>query len=265
MKKWKLNYALCSTFDGPVTKHSFSLRCFPREMILQKVENLNIDVEPCSGFSRGRDSFQNLLVTGCIENAHEIFQVHVSADVAKGAGDEPDSRESYRLGMYKTPTSMTKCGVGLNSFYEKIEKRTAEDDWTRAAQIMDMIYRSFHYVSGSTGFYTSAEEAWHQGCGVCQDYTHIFMALCRKEKMIVRYVAGAIPGEGQTHAWAQVWQNGFWRGFDPTHNRITDEDYLCFAFGREAGDCFLNRGIYLGSAGTDQKVLVKMEEIQNDE
>lgn len=285
MKKWKLDYELHSTFGSSVINHAFSLRCFPKEMVSQDVKNLNIAITPCSDVSRGRDSFQNLLLTGFIGAAHDNFDVHVSADVAVNSVFEPESKDFYKLGMYRSMTPLTRLGENLERFYQRIKsddsqthpcemkasdklnflnqvtlKEIGEDDWVRAARIMDMVYRSFRYVSGSTDFYTTAEEAWTQGCGVCQDYTHIFISLCRKEGMTVRYVAGAIPGEGQTHAWAQVWQNGFWKGFDPTNNKITDEDYICFAFGRDAGDCFLNRGIFRGDAVQLQSVCVRMRE-----
>lgn len=264
MKLWKLTYELKDEFSSPVTRHSYSLRCFPRDMISQKVQSCQCKVLPCSGNSRGRDSFGNPLLTGCFETAHTEFKVQLEATVLTDGSLEPERKESSQLGMFRYMTEYTNMGETLKEFYKKLTPVTDRDPWKRAAQMMNMLYGSFQYVSGSTDFYTTAEEAFSQGTGVCQDYAHILLSLCRQEQMTVRYVAGAIPGEGETHAWIEVLKDGYWKGFDPTHNREADEEYIRFAVGRDAHDCCLNRGVFLGNAFQQQEVHVKMEECELD-
>ena len=222
MKIWKLTYELCCHFSSPVTRHSYTLRCFPREMLYQKVQSCKYEVWPCYGNSRGRDSFGNSLLIGKSEEAHDWFLVKVDSVV------------------------MTE---------------KAADPWEKTEYLMRKLSDTFRYEAGSTFFSTTAEEAFAQGCGVCQDYAHILLALCRNENMTARYVAGTIPGEGQTHAWIEVWNQGRWKGFDPTNNRITDEDYICMAYGRDAADCSLSQGIFVGGGNQEQHIYVKMEEV----
>ena len=222
MKLWKLTYELCCHFSSPVTRHSYTLRCFPREMLYQKVQSCKYEVWPCYGNSRGRDSFGNSLLIGKSEEAHDWFLVKVDSVV------------------------MTE---------------KAADPWEKTEYLMRKLSDTFRYEAGSTFFSTTAEEAFAQGCGVCQDYAHILLALCRNENMTARYVAGTIPGEGQTHAWIEVWNQGRWKGFDPTNNRITDEDYICMAYGRDAADCSLSQGIFVGGGNQEQHIYVKMEEV----
>ena len=222
MKIWKLTYELCCHFSSPVTRHSYTLRCFPREMRYQKVQSCKYEVWPCYGNSRGRDSFGNSLLIGKSEEAHDWFLVKVDSVV------------------------MTE---------------KAADPWEKTEYLMRKLSDTFRYEAGSTFFSTTAEEAFAQGCGVCQDYAHILLALCRNENMTARYVAGTIPGEGQTHAWIEVWNQGRWKGFDPTNNRITDEDYICMAYGRDAADCSLSQGIFVGGGNQEQHIYVKMEEV----
>ena len=64
------------------------------------------------------------------------------------------------------------------------------------------------------------------GKGVCQDYSHILIALCRKYKIPARYVVGMIIGEGATHAWVEVYYDGCWYGLDPTHNKEVDDYFI---------------------------------------
>ncbi len=266
MRRWRLTYELTDHFSAPVTKHFYTLRCFPRERSYQKVFSYQYGVIPCSGEGRSRDSFGNPLLIGCCREPHEQFAVRVEAVVMTEAGTEPEERPWWRLGMYRYETEYTGMGERLEEFFEHLPFEQAsppgeDGPWKCAEVLMEALSHSFRYVSGSTNFNTTAEEAFAQGSGVCQDYAHILLALCRRAGMTARYVAGAIPGEGESHAWVEVWQDGRWKGFDPTHNRAADETYICFALGRDAHDCCLNQGIYLGAGGQRQEVHVIMEEV----
>ena len=60
------------------------------------------------------------------------------------------------------------------------------------------------YTHGVTGVRTTAAEAFALRRGVCQDYAHIMLALCRLCDLPARYVSGHLLGEGGTHAWVDV-------------------------------------------------------------
>ena len=260
MKIWRLTYELCIHFGSPVTRHSYSLRCFPREMFSQRVQSCKYEIFPCSGNSRGRDSFGNPLLTGRSESPHDWFLVKVESMVLSENVPEPEPRAEYQLGMYRAPTRYTEAGENLEKFFHLLPSGGVGDPWKQTDEWMKCLFSAFRYVSGVTSFHTTAEEAFSQGCGVCQDYAHILLALCRKNGMTARYAAGVVPGEGQTHAWIEVWKDGLWKGFDPTNNRETDESYIRFAYGRDACDCSLNQGILVGGGSQEQHIYVKMEE-----
>ena len=60
------------------------------------------------------------------------------------------------------------------------------------------------YAHGVTGVKTTAAEAFALRQGVCQDYAHVMLALCRACGLPARYVSGHLLGEGGTHAWVEV-------------------------------------------------------------
>lgn len=260
MKQWKLTYEFSSEFTAPATDHYFKLRCFPREDEMQRTASLRWSVNPPSGCSFESDAFGNKLLFGCCAQPHERFDSRVGAVILKGAEPETERRDYYRLGMLRVPTHLTAAGSDLSAFHMKLENEKNTGSWQRAGELMEALFSAFRYESGSTAFTTTAEEAFAQGCGVCQDYAHIMLALCRLEGLTVRYVAGAIPGEGETHAWVQVYEDGLWKGFDPTHNRETNDEYISFAVGRDAADCEINRGIFKNAFEKSQRVHVMMEE-----
>ena len=70
---------------------------------------------------------------------------------------------------------------------------------------------------------TTAAEVLERKEGVCQDFAHLMIALCRQRGIPARYVNGFLVGEGETHAWVEIFDGYNWLGFDPTHNcRISD-------------------------------------------
>src|SRR5207248_2096074 len=98
-----------------------------------------------------------------------------------------------------------------------------------ADAIAALVNDSMAYVPGATGVQTNAQESWEQKSGVCQDFSHLTIAMMRTVGLPARYVSGylfpdpdAEPGvsaEGQSHAWAEYWA-GSWIGVDAT-NRDT--------------------------------------------
>src|SRR5262249_8398380 len=77
------------------------------------------------------------------------------------------------------------------------------------------------------------------GQGVCQDYAHIMLTLCRLCGLPARYVSGHLLGEGGTHAWVEVLVAQPEQGaaeahpFDPTHNRHVGLSYVTVALRRD--------------------------------
>ena len=69
-------------------------------------------------------------------------------------------------------------------------------DVDRAQQIMHEVYRAFVYTPGSTTIRTTAEQALAQRRGVCQDYAHVMLSVCRALGLTARYIAGLLCGEG---------------------------------------------------------------------
>ena len=75
-----------------------------------------------------------------------------------------------------------------------------------------------------------------------------------------RYAAGMLIGEGLSHAWVEVAQEGRWYGLDPTNGVRVLENHIKISHGRDYGDCLLNQGVFTGTANQQQTVSVTVEE-----
>ncbi len=112
-----------------------------------------------------------------------------------------------------------------------------------AERVNARVHEHFEYRYGVTSVATGAAEAWAGGVGVCQDYAHAMLALCRLLGLPARYVSGHLLGEGGTHAWVEVLLPHSAgddllaaHAFDPTHARRTGLKYLTVAVGRDYAD-----------------------------
>ncbi len=124
-----------------------------------------------------------------------------------------------------------------------------------AERICDWVHRHMTYRHDVTSIHTTAAAALALGSGVCQDFAHVALALCRGCGLPARYVSGHLLGEGGSHAWIEVMipaadaSAGIVTvALDPTHNRRTGPTHLTVATGRDYRDVAPTSGTYRASA-----------------
>jgi len=134
------------------------------------------------------------------------------------------------------------------------------DTWQAALAIMKFIHANFKYESKSTSVHTHMREVLQERRGVCQDFAHVMIGLCRALKIPALYVSGYLATEtaSATHAWVEVLIPGTgWIALDPTHNRPVDESYVKIAVGRDYADVPPMAGNYKGTI--ERKLEVKVD------
>ncbi len=133
---------------------------------------------------------------------------------------------------------------------------TAEWGLPLADRINDWVYQSMTYRYDVTGVRTTAAEALALGAGVCQDYAHVMLAVCRACGLPSRYVSGHLLGQGGTHAWVEVilpTRDGtgyaIAHAFDPTHASRGGLGYVKVAVGGDYSDVAPTSGTFSGARG----------------
>lgn len=230
-------------------EHAFTLRCVPQETKTQHVLDFEISVEPKVPLAFGTDGFGNSYCFGNIHNSHEAFRVNVKGKVQKFPENFDDASEESQM-IFRHESEMTKAGETIKKWNEKIP---SDVNFLR-----DFVHEKMAYVSSSTNAFTTAEEAAKNGKGVCQDFAQIMISLCRLQKIPCRYVAGILKGEGKSHAWVECAVNGKWIPLDPTNPNVSQAEQIIFSRGRDSLDCEINRGVYRGSAFSNQKILSEL-------
>lgn len=261
MKTLHFTYKMRLKFDSPVEKHRFSLKCCPQSDRRQQIMELNMKVFPKEFLAKDTDSFGNLCVYGYAESRHSLFSVEVEGTAKTGLSHYETAADEHKLGMYRYTTEYTKPGEALRAYASGFAFSENMGNYAKAVVLMERLYQDFSYVQGVTDVNTTAEEALTLGKGVCQDYSHIMIALCHMFGIPARYVVGMLCGEGLSHAWVEIYDSGFWIGLDPTNNLVVEHQHIKISNGRDYGDCRINQGVFTGFAGQTQEISVIVEEI----
>jgi len=131
------------------------------------------------------------------------------------------------------------------------------------------IFTDYTYDPKATNLGTTPFEVFMQRRGVCQDFSNLFIALCRLLDVPARYRVGYIFTGGKydnerqgdaSHAWVEVYIPLVgWRGFDPTNGCIVGPDHVRVACGRNFRDATPSSGtLYAGGKGERLSVRVQL-------
>lgn len=262
MKTMEFRYYLKIEFDCPVTQHSFTVKCVPQSDDRQKIIEQNIHILPREFLCENRDSFGNSYFFGKAQLPHTLFEVVSEGTAQTGLAKGTKAGAPYQLGMFAGQTPYTEPGRDLRAFFDSLTFGEEQSGLEKSLMIMEALRGQFAYVQGKTDISTTAQQAWNIGCGVCQDYSHIMLSLCRMAGIQSRYVVGMLLGEGLSHAWVEVADRGVWYGLDAANGVQVLEDHIKISHGRDYADCLINQGVFTGNARQLQEVSVSVKQIE---
>lgn len=150
------------------------------------------------------------------------------------------------------PTRLTSPSPELWDLAETL-RATTSGDAGLADALCTRLRDEFTFTFDTTSVYTTAAEAYALRHGVCQDFAHVMITVCRLAGVPARYVSGHLLGEqGGSHAWVEVLvtDGGQARalGYDPTNGCRAGSRHLPVAVGRDYAEVAPTSGVYSGSA-----------------
>jgi transglutaminase-like putative cysteine protease len=134
----------------------------------------------------------------------------------------------------------------------------------RVRAVCDWIRGAITYLPGSTGPTTTAQEVFVQRAGVCRDFAHLGITLCRAlnipARLVVGYVWFAEPPQ-DFHAIVEAWVGDRWVLFDPS-GMAPPERLVRIGTGRDAKDVAFST--LFGAVQMTRKELRVDEDGRND-
>jgi transglutaminase-like putative cysteine protease len=251
-------------YSTPVREVMTQLRLFPRARRgPQRLLSRDCEVWPRPDRTRHTtDEFGNEM--------WEFFHEAVAERLRFALGFTTEHAVKCRLGRPPIARLVASHGVpraGVTTFLsstrlvddsEEIREaaRTLAGTKATAGELIEAVgawvHEAMRFCAGVTDVATPASISLAQRGGVCQDYAHVMLALCRLLGIPARYVSGHLVGEGGTHAWVEVVATAPGRpdvasvlALDPTHDREVGTNYLTIAVGRDYLDVAPTSGTFV--------------------
>jgi transglutaminase-like putative cysteine protease len=171
-----------------------------------------------------------------------VFRTHGRKDevdtvaAAVAASDlPPDALPFLRASRY--------CETDLLSDFAWANFGAISGGWARVQAICDFVNQRLRFSYPEARPTRTARDALAEGVGVCRDFTHLAVALCRCLNIPARYCNGYLgdigvppdPAPMDFNAWFEAFIGGRWFTFDARHNQPRIGRIL-IARGRDAGD-----------------------------
>ena len=268
-------------YGMPVINSANTLRLEPCDFPCQKLLSSFIRVIPATRLKRFTDLFQNVTHYFELPNPHSKLEIESRLRV-----------HNHPLVLTETSKTATLEAYGDPSISEWIWTYLQDSRWVsitpeiwrqaidvtrgtfpvfgQACAVMAWINREFRYEAGVTAANTHLDEVFEIKCGVCQDFSHVMIGMCRSVGIAARYASGylyngptdSLVGDQASHAWCEVYLPEVgWIGFDPTNNTLADERYVKVAVGLDYEDVAPVVGGYQGTGHCIMEVLVEVEKI----
>ena len=274
--KWSIIHRTSYTYASPVRDSFNEARLQPFSDDWQTVDDFLLKVLPTTRLRHHHDFYSNIVHHFEITEPHSTLMVESNLRVT--------TRPRPQLAVTETPWPLARIGeasretrvfdflqesrfVELSPEVWRLALDTTDgvtDTWQAALALMNFVHGQLKYESNSTNVHTHARDVLKERRGVCQDFAHVMISLCRTLKIPALYVSGYLATEAAsaTHAWVEVLIPGLgWRALDPTHNRQADETYVKIAVGRDYADVPPLTGNYKGTTDRQMQVQVSIKAV----
>jgi transglutaminase-like putative cysteine protease len=259
-------------YATPVHDSFNDVRLQPMPIPEQTVESFLLKVLPAARLTHFTDFYSNWVNHFEIAEPHSYLTIEAQSRVRTNPPPPLPAEKLCPFAKMSEAPNIERCFDYLQSSrFVELSPETwklaldatdgVDDAWLAVLALMKFVHGFLKYESNSTHVHTKMAEVLKDRRGVCQDFAHLMIGLCRSLKIPARYVSGYLATEAAsaTHAWMEVFIPGHgWRALDPTHDRQLDGTYIKIGSGRDYSDVPPITGNYWGTVEHKMEVEVKI-------
>ncbi len=251
-------------YDSDVVESVIDVRLGPRSDAHQRWGRFEIGIEPAGAYRRYSDGFGNTAFLVTLARPHRHLELRTVGEIETLLADPfatpaqlPDPLGPSALADSLNPSLLVPAVPELEALAGPHRPASADDTFAAVQNLMHLVNQRLEYVAGVTTVETTVVEVLGEPRGVCQDFAHLLIGLCRSVGIPARYVSGYIvadaggPRRGirASHAWVEAFTPTHgWRGFDPTNDLVASAYHVKLAIGRDYSDIPPHRGTFRGPA-----------------
>jgi len=269
----RVEHATAYSYSEPLLASTQYLRMTPLSGPTQTVESWKLTC-PGAVTTPWQDQYGNCCHTLTVAEPVSELEIKVcglvrTRDTSGVVGMAPSELPAS---IYLRDTPYTVGSNSIRDFAARFQPKLTTDPVEALHEIMAAIADAVEYRRGETHVHTTGAEALEQGSGVCQDYAHIFCAVCRTLGVPARYVSGYLShGDGhEAHAASHAWAEAFvdylgWVSFDPTNRACATDAYIRTAIGLDYAEAGPVRGVRSGGGVETMRVRVSFPSQQQQQ
>jgi transglutaminase-like putative cysteine protease len=251
-------------YDSDVVESVIDVRLGPRSDAHQRWGRFEIGIKPAGSYRRYSDGFGNTGFLVTLARPHRHLHLRTAGEIETLLVDPfavparaPEPLGPSALADCLDPSALVPALPELEALAAPHKPASPDDTFAAVQRLMHLVNERLDYVPGVTTVETTVVEVLGEPRGVCQDFAHLLVGLCRAVRIPARYVSGYIAadaggprrGAGASHAWVEAFTPTHgWRGFDPTNDLVASTYHVKLAIGRDYSDIPPHRGTFRGPA-----------------
>ncbi|MEP6693841.1 MAG: transglutaminase family protein [Chloroflexota bacterium] len=251
-------------YDAEIVESVIDVRLGPRSDAHQRWGRFEIGIDPAGAVRRYADGLGNTAFLVTVARPHRHLELRTAGEIETLLADpfavpaqSPDPLGPSALADFLDPSRLVPAVPELEALATPQRPASVEDGFPAVQRLMHLVNGRLQYVPGVTTVETNVVDVLGEPRGVCQDFAHLLIGLCRAVAIPARYVSGYIVadasgprrGTGASHAWVEAFTPTHgWRGFDPTNDLVASAYHVKLAIGRDYSDIPPHRGTFRGPA-----------------
>ncbi|MGB6221132.1 transglutaminase family protein [Haloferula sp.] len=272
--RYQVRHRTSFHYAAPVSDSVNTLHLHPTTFPLQKTISCFVRIIPATRLRSFHDLFENITHHFEVPSLHQRLEVEsllkvenlpltlTDKDKAATLDVYSDAKITEAIWPFLQPTTYVASDTEI---WRQAVDLTIKNETVleKAQSIMSWLHTNLIYDQTSTKVSSRIDEVFAQRSGVCQDFTHLMLGLCRSIGIPARYASGylyngpsdTLVGSQASHAWVEIHlpESG-WIGLDPTNNTFADERFIKIAVGRDYDDVAPIKGQYSGTASCRMEV-----------
>jgi len=244
------------------------LRMTPGNHDGQYVANWQIDVSVDVRLDMRYDAFGNIThVFNCGPVSDLTVHVAGQIETQDNGGVLRGTVERFPPSFFLRTTPLTEADPAIKKLATQMYDESDGKPLDFLHGLLMQLNEHMTFDTDPTHSGTSATEAFRLGRGVCQDYSHIFIACARSVGVPARFVSGHFfRADGDVHQDAgHAWLEAFvpdlgWVGFDPANGVCTTDAHVRIAIGLDYLGAAPVRGTRYGGGAETLSVAVRVDQ-----
>jgi transglutaminase-like putative cysteine protease len=283
--RYRIRHLTTYEYATPVFESFNEVRLQPLACATQTLLDFDLVIQPPATVIAFRDYYGNAVHDFGVPYLHERLEIEALSDVVTHAaadepiGGPPDGEDDGSLALAAVAADAALADeyaefLGQSSYIALADdsaglaaRLLADDPQTTALAFLyravDHVRSSLEYRLGTTTVNSSVAEVLAGGSGVCQDFAHVLISLCRNVGLPARYISGYLGGvehSTASHAWAEAFVPPYgWMAVDATIGTRCTGRHVIVGMGRDYADVAVLSGTYQGGGQATLDVQVTCE------